>query len=231
MQGERVGTAIVAIACVVLVAACGSSGSKGAKANPTKDRAAAQKLIVAQADLPSGWSGSADTEDAQDKSTNQKMSQCVGSSTDTDHSADVNGDDFDKGDAEISSEAVFAKTDDLFQQDVDALRGSKYETCIQQILAPELKQSLEQSSPGVQVGAMTITRFDAPKHGDVTEGFRLSVPITPNGAPTVNVYDDIIAYGANRAELTLGFVNLNTPFDSTLERSLADKVGARLEKS
>ena len=189
--------------------------------------ARAKKLVLVQADFPAGWTGSAPTPDTPDeKAANQEFNNCIGSSGDDAKVADVKGDDFSMGSpaTQVGSEAQIAKDDATYRKDVAALKSSKFQPCLETLLTKALSTAAGGATPAnVQVSPLSVPTF-----GDVTVGLRMSAGLTVSGQ-TVTLVIDAVAMGKNRAEVTGTFSNLAQPFDPALEKTLIDKLGAKLE--
>lgn len=183
--------------------------------------------MLVQADFPAGWTGTAPTADTpEEKAANQELNSCTGSSSDESKIADVKGDDFGMGSPAtmVGSEAQIAKDEATYRQDVAALKGSKFQPCLQTFLTKALTQAAGGATPtNVQVSALSVPTF-----GDVTVGLRMSAGLTVAGQ-TVTIVVDAVAMGKNKAEVTGSFTNLSQPFDPALEKTLIDKLGAKLE--
>jgi hypothetical protein len=251
-EGTRAPLAWVAGAALVLaLAGCGSSSqpasvpstSSKPSASPTApstattmpdaaaDKVTAQSLVLVQADLPAGWTGSAPSSDPQDTELSRKVAACAGASDPAKETADVSGLDFDKGHAEVSSEVALAPSRAAFEADLAALRSSKYETCVQSVFNTQLRADIAKQSPGVTLGDLTISRFATPTYGEVTVGFRLSATITGPTGSSIQLYIDEVGYGRGRSEVTLTFNDQGAPFDQVLERALVAKAAAKLKAS
>jgi archaellin len=245
MRSNRVGTAIVAIACVVLVAACGSSGgSKGAsngaasssapttaKPNPAADRARAQALLLTMTDLPAGWAGTKSVEDPDDKAENQKLADCTGAFDPANDIVNIEGDDFDKGTNEISSSASVVDTRDHFVADVKAIKSDKVLSCFQSIFSEDLPKALAKDNPGVTVHDLKVSRVSTGEtYGEVTVGFRVSVTIA-GPAGSIPLYIDEYELGSGRDEVSVMFDSQGAPFADTLERSVLATAGGKLTKT
>lgn len=229
----------------VVVAACGGSGgskSTTTTAAPTtatsapsstsggSDAAAtarAQKLLLTQSDFPAGWTGTPAAADTpEDKSANQEFATCAGIAGEASQSADVKGDDFSNGSpaTQVGSEAQIIKDEATYKKDVDALKGGRFRSCLQDFLTKQLAKATGGAAPAnVQITPLSTDTF-----GDVTVGFRMSAGLTVQGQ-TVTVILDAVAMGKNKAEVTGTFTNLTQPFDQTLEKSLIAKLGAKLD--
>lgn len=239
-------------ALVLTLTACGGSSKPSASPTSTKpstkptstvapttttlpdaaaDKATATSLGFVQADLPAGWVGSPHHPDPSDAAVSQKVASCAGASDPSKQTADVSSLDFDKGNAEVSSEVTLAASRADFEQDVAALKNSKYATCVQTIFDTQLKADFAKQSPGVKVGSLTVTRFATPAYGEVSFGFRLSTTITGPTGTSLRLYIDEVGYGTGRAEVTLTFSDQGAPFDPVLERSLVAKAAAKLKTS
>lgn len=240
MRGNRVGTAIVAIACVVLAAACGSSGSKGAastststtaKPNPAADKTRAESEVLTAADLPAGWVGKPHVADPDSNAENQKLSQCVGALDPAEQIVDVNGDDFDMAADEISSDAAVVDTRAHFLSDSSALKGPKLISCTQTILSADLPKTLAKSDPGVTIHDLKMSRLSSPTYGEITVGLRASMTLTGPTGTTVQLFIDEYEFGAGRDEVTVSFDGERVPVDAALEHSIVQKAAAKLGKT
>jgi hypothetical protein len=198
-------------------------------ANPAADKTAAESLLLAQADLPAGWNGSPHTTDSSDDADNQKLASCAGASDPAKQTADVNSDDFDKGNAEVSSEVTFAPSHTAFEQDLRALRSSKYETCAKSLFDTLLQAEMTKNSPGVTVSNVTLSPLGAPTYGEGSVGLRVGLKLTGPTGQAVRFYVDEIQFGAGRAEVSLTFSSQDAPFDQALEKSLIAKAGSKLK--
>ena len=227
----------------LILAACGGGGSKSSTTTsaPTTATSApsstsagsdatatarAQKLVLAQADFPAGWTGTPAAADTpEDKATNQEFATCAGLSGESAQTADVKGDDFSNGSpaTQVGSEAQIIKDESTYKKDVDALKGGKFRSCLQDFLTKQLAKATGGAAPAnIQITPLSTDTF-----GDVTIGFRMSAGLTVQGQ-TVTVVIDAVAMGKNKAEITGTFSNLAQPFDQTLEKSLIAKLGAKL---
>jgi len=178
-----------------------------------------------QADLPAGWTGTPASPDTpEDKANNQEFAACVGSTGDQAQIADVKGDDFSMGSAatQVGSEAQIVKDDASYRKDVAALKGPKFQTCIETLLTKALTKAAGSAPANVQVAPITVPTF-----GDITVGMRMTAGITAAGQ-SLTIVVDAILMGKNKAEVTATFSNLAQPFDQALEKTLIDKLGAKL---
>lgn len=225
------------------LAACGGGGSKSSTTTsaPTtatsapsstpagSDPAAtarAQKLVLVQADFPAGWTGTPAAADTPDqKAANQEFETCAGVSGDADRSADVKGDDFSMGSpvTQVGSEAQIVKDESTYRKDVTAIKGSKFQTCLKDLLTKALQQASGSAPTNVQLSPIAVATY-----GDVTFAQRLTGTISAQGQ-TANVVVDLVLIAKNRAEVLSTFINLAQPFDQALEKNLIGKLGAKLD--
>ena len=103
--------AIVVIISLMGTVSCGGGGSSTAKSSPTRDKAAAAKIVLKQSDFPSGWSGKPHAPDTSQGATTKALGQCLGiGDVAARTTADVNSQDFSKGQgATVTSEARFVR--------------------------------------------------------------------------------------------------------------------------
>jgi hypothetical protein len=234
-----------ALLLALALAACGGSSSKSSSttsspsttassastpASAGSDPAAearAKKLVFVQGDFPAGWTGSPATPDTpEDKATTKQLDTCIGTSGDDAHSADVKGDDFNMGQGtQVSSEAQIIKSDATYKSDVDAIKSPKLQSCLQQFLSKEIAKQA-----GVTPSSLDLVPFSVPTFGDVTKGMRLTAAMPIQGQ-TLNIVVDFVLMGKNKAEVTSTFSNVGQPFDQSLEKTLLEKLGAKLDAS
>jgi len=236
----RIRLVSIAPVLALVLAACGGGGGKSSSTTSApattastassaagSDAAAtarAQKLVLVQADLPSGWTATPSKADTSEtKATNKELSTCVGTSGEEAQSADVKGDDFSMGQGtQVSSEAAIVKDEATYRKDVAAIKGPKLQSCLQDFLNKQLSKAV-----GSAPGSLQLTPLTVPTFGDVTVGKRLTASITAQGQ-TFNVYVDFVEMGKDKAEVTASFSNLGQPFDAGLEGSLLEKLGSKL---
>jgi hypothetical protein len=244
---------VVRVVCAVLVlalAACGGS-SKNKSESPTTqsksaasstsssststtvpdaaaDEALAKSLVLVTADLPAGWTPSVHQKDPDSARLDQQLADCMDASDPSASTVDIDGLDFDLGDAEVSSSVTVQASHADFQRDAAALTGPKYRPCLKQLLEPELQRQLQKDSPGATVTGVDLAPRSTPTYGDVTVAVRATVTVAVNGQSIVFFIDDV-AYGSDRVEVDVSFFNVGAPFDAELERTLVAKAGAKLD--
>jgi hypothetical protein len=224
----RVGGVVLLLA----LAACGSSKSASTAttaANPVADRATAGSLTLVQADFPTGWTGTTHQTDPSDAAITKRLATCAGATGPATRTADVNGDDFGQGNAQVSSEVTIEATRADFVIDAAALRSSKYESCLKDLFSTELQKQLTKSSPGVTVSGLAISKTPTPTYGEVTVAVHVTVTVTGPTGKTIKVYSDNVSYGKGRTEVDLTFTNTGAPFDAAVEHSLVTKAAAKLK--
>ena len=190
--------------------------------------ARAQKLLLVQADFPAGWTGTPATPDTpEDKAANAEFATCAGLSGEAAQTADVKGDDFGMGSpvTQAGSEAQIMKDEASYKKDVEALKGSKFQPCLEALLTKTITKAAGSAPTNLQLSPITVPTF-----GDVTVGKRLSAAISAQGQ-TLTVVVDVVVMGKNRAEVLGTFSNLAQPFDQALEKTLIEKLGAKLNAS
>jgi hypothetical protein len=239
----RIRLVLIAPLLTLVLAACGGGGGNSSSttsaptttastaptttASPAADTARAQKLVFVQADFPAGWTASPPTPDtAEDKANSKQVDACIGTSSDDAHSADVKGNNFSMGPTtQVGSEAQIVKEEATYRQDIAAIKGPKVQPCLKDFLTKALTKGVGSAPTSVQVSSLPVPSF-----GDVTVGLRITAGITTQGQ-ALTVYLDAVLMGRNRAEVTSTFLNVGQPFDATLQRSLLDKLGAKLTSS
>jgi hypothetical protein len=254
MKPRRPGRRLRAGGVVLLaaLAACGGSSKKGSEASTSSkpavsttsssstttlstvpdaeaDKAVAESLLLVESDLPPGWVGhTPEPDDPDSAALDKQFSECAGASDPTHSTADVDGDDFDNGDAEVGSTASVTPTRAAFEQDMAALRSPKFASCSKELFSGALERQLQKDSPDATVDALDITPLTVPTYGEITVGLRMKIVATVTGK-TVTLYMDNVAYGRDRIEVTLVFTNVGTPFDAELEQTIIKTAGEKLK--
>lgn len=225
---RRNALAAIVITLALAAAACGGGDKPGSSGTDTAaaDRAKAQKIVLTQSDMPAGWTGTQPTPDPEDNAQAKALAQCAGASDPSvATSAEVEGQSFSMDNAEVSSEVTFVKTTAQAQTDLAAITGPKIEGCVKMVTDELLTAELEGS--GATLESFTFDRITRDKVGDATTAFRITATVAA-GDQKATVYVDLIFILKGRAEISLSFTNVGTPFDEALEKSLIAKVGAKV---
>jgi hypothetical protein len=236
---SRLAVAVTVLALVF--AACG--GGKSNKSSSTTSApgsattagggpstttpAALNGLVLTAADFPAGWTRTAadQSTSASDKENNDELATCAGIATTDKDAASIDGDTFNQTqNTEASSEAALRKDNATYTKDAAALKGDKLTPCIKQVFTKVLTKEIGQAPTSIDVTSLSV-----PSHGDVSVGRRAIVSLNAQGV-SLSLYLDFVFLGKAKRELTLTFLNTGKPFDEALERTLIDKVGARLDK-
>ena len=228
-----------ALAAVLALAAAACGGSKP----PTKRvvapvvtssasvlRARAQSIVLTAADFPSGWTGSAHTEDPTDKEFERRLRACSGVAVGAAKTIDVFGDDFDLTNLSVGSEAQYFPSAALVRTDITSVNNSRVLGCIRTILVDLLKVAIaKQGVQGATLRSISLNKLPFPRHGDVSEALRLTATVSISGQQ-VRFFQDVVVAGKGKMEATASFFNIGAVFPTALERSLFATMAARLIK-
>lgn len=215
----------------------GATTSKGAGGNTTvakkttptvapsaSDAARVEKLVLLTEDFPAGWKGT--QAPPSDDTSDEEINRCMGLSGKEAETAHKSGDDFSKGtgeSAQASTEAATVKDDATYRKDLAAIQSAKLGECLEEAFKKEMASSSQAGvTPSFEQSELKVT-----KYGDSTVGRRLIITVKSSGG-TSKFYIDIVFMGKNRAEVLVSFLDLDHPFDQNLEKSLLDKLGARI---
>ena len=205
----------------------GASGTSSPDA-ATADKAKAEKLVLVAADFPAGWTATPSTPDPDEDAQTRALALCAGASDpDLSESAQVDGPNVSKDNAQVSSSVSFVKTSADAQKDLAAVKGSKLQKCVEDFGKKTLEEELESEGSGATLESVKFDRITTPTYGDATVAFRLSATIAAGGE-RISAFQDIILILKGRAEISASFFDLGKPFDATLEKSLLEKLGAKL---
>lgn len=219
-------TAIV-ITLGLAVSACGGDKKPGGSgADTAADRARARRLVLTATDMPAGWTGTQPTPDPEADAQGKALAACAGAvDPDVAESASVEGQDFEKDTASVSSEVTFVKTPDQARTDLAAITSSKFEPCAEKFAGDALRGELEGS--GAALESVTFDPIAIDKYGDATQAFRMTATVVA-GDQRLSIYLDLIFILKGRAEITVSFTEVGKPFDDTLKTSLLAKMGTKL---
>ena len=113
-----------------------SSSSRTAAASPSASPASAAqlaKIVLQPGDFPQGWEPKPYEPDPNASAADAEFHKCLGvPSSDADQVAEANSDDFDQGDAEISSAAYSFRSQSAVDADVAGLHSAKAAPCLEQ---------------------------------------------------------------------------------------------------
>jgi hypothetical protein len=221
---------VFVLTLAVALAGCGGDkkpASSGSTDTQAADRAKAEKLVLVQADFPTGWAGTtAQPNTEEDDEQGAALAGCVGAvDPAVAESATVTGKDFAKDTGEVSSEVTYVKTTAQAQQDLAAITGSKLETCVKDFAGDLLQKELEGS--GATLVRFDFVRIEADKVGDATEAFRMTATVSADGQ-NLSIFIDLIFILKGRAEISLSFSEVGKPFDAALQKSLLTKMGTKI---
>jgi hypothetical protein len=205
-----------------------SSSTPPPSPDANADRASAQGVILVQADFPAGWKGTPHQKDPNEDAQSKAMAACVGApDPTTTQEVDVQGDDFDMGNASASSDVTFVKTLQDAQADLAALAGPKLGPCVKTFARNLLEGDLAQQAPGAKITAFDFATRAVPSFGDATHAFRITATASISGQ-TIKFFIDLVFMLRGRAEAEVDLFNIGAPFDEALGSSLIQKFGARV---
>jgi hypothetical protein len=202
----------------------GSGGSSGA-GDPSTDKTTADKIVLKQADFPSGWTAKAHQASPDDAANKKRFFECIGApdpaATET---ADVRSPDFSQGQlTQAASEVQFVRTENDAVTELAALQGGKTVDCIKTLIHESAQKQLP---AGTAVTDLTAAQLKFPTLKDGAAAVRVSFTIQTGGV-NVPIYADAIYFRSGRALMTLTTVNGGSPMDAKLEESLAQKMAGR----
>jgi hypothetical protein len=237
---------VCAAGCIAVLAACGGSSSKTAStiggssapssSSPTASPSASpaslpqlQKIVLQPADLPAGWKGTPYKADPSDAADQAAFAKCMGiRNTDADIVAEVDSQDFDRGDASIGSWAGSYRSQSDVDVDVAAVHSPKFVPCSEQLLKREIVTSLP---AGAKVEAVSV------KVAPGSAGDPPNVVATSAGYVTVSVSGQLGVFYLTTAFITGPLIealvdtfNVGRPVRASLVKSLVATVANRAAK-
>jgi hypothetical protein len=219
-------TVLALTTTLTALTACSGGGGSTTSADTTSDNATAEKIVLKQADFPSGWTAKTHQTSPDDSATRKRFFECIGATDPKpQQSADVHSPDFTQGQLnQASSEAQFMKTATDASDDMAALQGPKTVGCVK-TLGQEAAQ--KQLPAGTSITDLTAEQLKFPTLKDGTAAVRVSFTVATSGGVNVPIYADVVYFRAGRALVSLSTVSGGAPMDVKLEEGLAQKMADR----
>ncbi|MFP5317763.1 MAG: hypothetical protein ACLGI2_05650 [Acidimicrobiia bacterium] len=225
----------LALALALALAGCGGGGGEEAEDDPTltpntanrDDAAVAADANLTLADFPTEWRSSAvpaATSQAAESGA-RALAECMNRPPPEEiRTAIAYSDDFNAQEIRrVSSSVQVVRTEELAEDDFAALRTDQALTCHKaQIDAEFARQLPAEASPQT-----AIERLDLPQFADETVAYRITATTLERGAQVRRVID-LVFVRKGRVEAAANFLNVNSPFPSDLQRTLLQRMAARL---
>ena len=234
---------VCVVGCIAVLAACGGSSAKtastvGGSSAPSSSSPAAspsaspasqaqlQKIVLQPGDLPAGWKGTPYKPDPTEAAYDAALARCVGArNTDRDKVAEAHSEDFELGDASISSSASSYPSQSDLDVDIAILNSPKISACYSHLFSKLLATILP---AGAKVASVSI------KITPGAAGGPANVVATGAGVITVKVNGRRIAVYLTVAFITGPLIeaevdtsSAGTPVPAPLVKSLVATVANR----
>jgi hypothetical protein len=162
---------------------------------------------------------------AADKTGVAAFAKCVGKpNSDLDQVAEANSDDFDQGDAEISSDASSYRSQRLVDSDIAALHSPKASLCFEQVL----KATITAAAPEATIESVTfkITPGSAGGPANVIANGAGTFKIGMGGNAAEGYFSNAFIFGP-MIEANVTAISTGAPVSTSLVESLAAAVANR----
>lgn len=224
---------VVAVLALSLAACGGGGGVDEDAVGPAPvtgipgDIARANSIVLAQADLPTGWRGAAHSTNPVEQERSRQLSICLGRpDPETFRSAIVYGQDLSMGQMQVSSIATVLNTADDAKADLAAIRGPKYGPC----LVTSFRNDLQRQAGDARVEAVAFEPLAVEAFGDASVGIRLTANLVYPDR-TENLFADLVYITKDRSTVSATFFSFTQPFPAALEQSLVSRMGNRIATS
>lgn len=208
-----------------------SGGSTGGASGSTGNAPSEEILkgvVLKDGDLPSSWTAkpSSSSGDSSDMST--QLANCLGvdkSSLGPGKVASVDSDDYEQGNAQISSTASAYASQDSIDKREAILTNPKAEQCLSQAFKDELTKSLPASA---QAGAMPVT-IDAQPSGlpsSVKAVATAKTSVTASGQ-TLSLELRFAFISGDLLTASVGYVTVGAPVDESAWTAAVSAVAGR----
>jgi hypothetical protein len=189
-----------------------------------------KKMVLQPADLPSGWKGTPLSQ--ADKSTpadDAAMAKCLGSSyTDSDQIAETDSDNFNLGNATISSSARSFRSQSDQAAYVAMFRSPKLSSCFGQMLTKQLGASSSTAGATVQ-SSMKFTPGSAGGPANVVATGTGTIKVQGNGQ-VIAIYMTVAFITGPLTEVEVDAVNIDAPVPASVMKPLVATVATRVNK-
>jgi hypothetical protein len=234
---------VCAAGCIAVLAACGGSSAKTAStvggssapssSSPTASPSASpaslpqlQKIVLQPADLPAGWKGTPYQADPSDATYNAAFAKCLGMrNTDADKVAEAHSQDFDRGDASISSSATSYRSQSDVDAEVAAWHSPKYAPCLERVTKTVVATSVP-TGGRVESVSVKITLGSAGGPTNVVATAVGAIVVSVSGQLVVSYLTDTFITGP-LIEADVITSNVGRPVPASLVKSLAAAVANR----
>jgi hypothetical protein len=233
---------VCAAGCVAVLAACGGSSSKtastvGGSSAPSSSSPAAsaspaalprlQKIVLQPADLPAGWKGTPYKPDPTDAAYQAALVRCVGArNTDPDKVAEAHSEDFELGDASISSSASSYPSQSDLDVDIAILNSPKISACYGHLFS-KLLASILPAGAKVDSVSIKITPGSAGGPANVVATGAGVIKVKVNGQRAPAMYVTVAFITGPLIEAEVDTFNVGRPVRASLVKSLVATVANR----
>jgi len=157
------------------------------------------------------------------------MYQCLGArDTTSDQVAEADSDDFNSGEATISSSATSFRSPSDIAADVTMLHSPKLSTCFGKFMTKELASSLP-SGATIQSASIKVTPGSAGGPANVIATGAGTIKIEANGQE-IPIYLTVGFITGPLIEAEVDATNLGAPVSESVVKPLVDTVAARASK-
>jgi hypothetical protein len=185
-------------------------------------------MVLQPADLPSGWKGTPYQADPNEAANDAAFTKCIGvRDTDSDKVANANSDDFDSGNATISSSATSYRSQSDLANDVAALHSSKFSPCFGQMMKKELATSLPAGGE-VESVSIKITPASAGTPSDVVAIGTGVLKVKASGQQLSVYLTAAFITGPSMIESEVDAENVGTPVPASVVNPLVTTVANRV---
>ena len=234
---------VCAVGCITLLAACGGSSAKttstvGGSSTPSSSSPAAspsatpasqaqlQKIVLQPGDLPAGWKGTPYKPDPTAAAYDAALARCVGArNTDPDKIAEAHSEDFDLGDASISSSASSYPSQSDLDVDIAILNSPKISACYSHLFSKLLTASLPAGAK-VDSTSIKITPGAAGGPANVVATGKGLIRVSANGQ-RLAFYVTVAFITGPLIEAEVDTFNVRAPLPASVVKSLVATVANR----
>ena len=236
---KRAAAAVMAAVLLVMLPACGGGGGSDSAeddieddggstdTSPRTDQAVAEEAVLRLSDFPTEWRSTAvpGGTAAANVESNRALADCMGRPRPEEiRTALADSEDFSAQDTRrVSSSVQVVRTVEIAEDDFTALKSDKALECHKaQIDAEFARQLPPEASPQT-----TLERLTMPQFGDDTVAYRVAATTLDRGAQ-VRTFIDLVFFRKGRTEVSVNFLNVGVPFPGDLERTVLQRIVARL---
>jgi len=178
----------------------------------------ASSMVLVVDEIPPGWAAEDHHRSAGELSDTKRIQACLGATAPARFTADVDGQDFTKGELQISSTVTITPTLKEARRDLRVYTGARFRPCL---------IGIARADAGSDLASISVHRISVDRYGDASFAYRLAATLQDKSHRSTS-YNDVYFFVAGRAQVALSLVNTGRPFPASIARTLVRRLGKKI---